>query len=198
MWKLVSYLTRYQANKYERLALKKLIKQRNDWINWIKHFRTNWLKHNINCKWLEKSLHWLLLFSHSASDFKSFQIHLCLLMKKNLSEMIDRNRFVIKLELSWVEKDQLNLSLSLSWIAWTQFLLLKIVYFFSFFPNFFFCNQFCNQFDRKFDRKIGEKYDRKYSEKYDGNMVRNMIESVVENMIENIMRNIVRNIMRIW
>ncbi len=70
MWKLVSYLTRYQANKYERLALRKLIEQRNDWINWIRHFRTNWLKHNIICEWLEMSLHWSLFFSHSASNLR--------------------------------------------------------------------------------------------------------------------------------
>ncbi len=213
MWKLVSYLTRYQTNKYEILALKKLIEQRNDWINWIRHFRTNWLKHNINCKWLEKSLHRLLLFSHSASDFKSFQIHFCLLMKKNLSEMIDRNKSVIKLELSWVERDQLNLSLSLSWdwvdssqlelnsesswIAWTQFLLLnivyyvlKIVYFFSFFSNFFFAINFAiNLIENLIERLMRNMIE---------NIVRNMIESVVENMVENIMRNIVRNMMRIW
>ncbi len=67
---------------------------KNDQINWIRCFRTNWLKHNINCKWLKMSLHRLLLFSHSASDLRSFRIHLCLLMKKNLSEMIDKKRFV--------------------------------------------------------------------------------------------------------
>ena len=102
MWKLVIYLTRYQVNKYKRLTLKKLIKQRNDWINWIRHFRTNWLKFNINCKWLKMSLHQLLFFSHSASDFRSFWIHLCLRMKLSSSEMIDKKRFITSWRLTLI------------------------------------------------------------------------------------------------
>jgi len=82
----------------------------------------------------------------------------CLSILEILLWVADKS--VIKLELNWVERNQLNSSLSsswdwvdlsqlklnskLSWVAWIQFLLLnivyyvlKIVYFFSFFSIFF-------------------------------------------------------------
>ncbi len=52
------------------------------------------LRDNINCNHLKKSLLFLLSYSIHSSNLKSFWTHLCLLMKKNLSEMIDKKRFV--------------------------------------------------------------------------------------------------------
>ncbi len=109
--------------------------------------------------------------------FKEKYDYVMNLILRLLQLMMHHARSVIKLKLSWVERNQLNSSLSLSWVAWTQFLLLnivyyvlKIVYFFSFFSIFFFAINFAI------------------------NLIENLIERLMRNMIENI----VRNMMKIW
>jgi len=136
-----------------------------------------------------------LILSHQQIAFifmlstYSYYIKKCIHMLE--AEIIIKS--VVELELSWVERDQLNSILNLSWdwvdfsqlklnsklnwVAWTRFLLLnivyyvlKIVYFFSFFQFFFFAINFAI------------------------NLIENLIERLVKNMIENI----VRNMMKIW
>ena len=108
------------------------------------HFTSAW-KETTFMFWIKNDSFWMIKTE-------------CLSILEILLWVADKS--VIKLELNWVERNQLNSSLSsswdwvdlsqlklnskLSWVAWIQFLLLnivyyvlKIVYFFSFFSIFF-------------------------------------------------------------